>query len=189
MVAQHEGSELGGQREDDVEIVGVEQTLQASIDPLFLRAPLTPWAVSISARVVRVADVSAVPTEVGVTAELSGSTMTDGAEHFRPGRREPLRVDVAVVEGHPKNVSDLESRTLGFFGRWSSTSRGVVRHELSELVSFFGRRVERTLHRSDAAFAHLRVAGRALDRYMSEQKLNLTGVSSKVEQMCRKAVA
>lgn len=111
LVAHRERAQGRRQCKDDVEVVGVEQPLESASDPLLLSAPLTSGAVPVATRVVRDLRRAAVQTHICMSAERGGSTTTNGMKHFRPRRRQLLRVEVTVVAGHSENVGDLMSRT------------------------------------------------------------------------------
>ena len=79
VTARHR-AQLGGQREDDVEVRHGKQALEPLVDPSRLRERLALGAVPIPARVIRRSVVPAGAAHVEMAAEDGGPTSLDGAQ-------------------------------------------------------------------------------------------------------------
>ena len=180
-VPTSEQPELMRQGEHDVEVVRGQDVLHALVDPLGLSQRLALRAVAISARVVGGPRERAPVAQVHVSAEDLGSADFDGT-HGRPLlRAEGVRLSINLADG-AEDVRHLEARPpFSPCGR----SRPLRMHvPLPEDLAFLcPEQVERTLGSANVPETHLGVAGRRLDRSVSEQPLDGANVCARLQEM------
>ena len=112
LVLQGEGGDLGGQREDDVVVLAVEQFVAALGEPGGAGRALALGAVAVAAGAVAVAPVAAAVALLHLAAESGRAAALDGGHDaaLQGGHR----VAVALAEGlaaAPEDVRDLEPGT------------------------------------------------------------------------------
>ena len=110
-VGQSQGSGLSRQGEDDVEIMGGQDTSRSLCDPSSLWQALTLGAVTVSAGVVRRPLVAAVKAGVQMSAEHRGAACQDGTKRPVLLRSHSLFFDQGLTVV-PEDVGDLEGRPV-----------------------------------------------------------------------------
>jgi len=118
LVLQCELRQKSGHREDNMRIRNWKKFFFPSIDPTKAGVRLAFWAVSIEARVVRVAGISAfrIFAFIHVIAEISRATALDRSQNFQmlPGDPVAAIFDEAFSNG-ADNVGHLDRRPVHLF--------------------------------------------------------------------------
>jgi hypothetical protein len=110
-ISKRQWPQLPGQREDEMEVVGGDDSLSTLLDPSGLCQPLALRAVSVSAGVVGDLDLSALGTEVGMTAQDRRPAVDDGRHDPALLGRQATTLSDGLAVG-AEDVRDLEPASL-----------------------------------------------------------------------------
>lgn len=170
LVAKSKGIESVGDREDDVKIRDGEQSLESLGHPLIPCRALALGAVSVSARVVRDALMSAGVALLLMATQSGCAAFSDAFQHRFLGRGRAVSMTVVVcVDTH--HVGDLETRPI---------LRG--HDDLSGLaeIACFGRtqKIERTRNASDVLYTNVSIDFGRTKRPVAKQSLDDSDVDA-----------
>ncbi len=173
--AAREGSQLGRQGEDDVEVPDVEQALAALLDPMLLGERLTLRAVPVAARMVRVVHVPARRAVLDMASERGGAALRDVRQHpLLRGGEQVQDLELCAVRAH--DVGDVEPR--------SPDLRRARGHGLRPPhLASRRQQLERARRVAHERRRDTRVARRRLQAPVAEQRLDDAHVGAGVEQV------
>ena len=163
-------------REDDVRVGHRQHLGLACLEPVRLGTTLTLRTVTVAARVVRDPLVSAAVAFLDVTTQVcspaGGDRIDDRTLLPAPGGDHSLGVRrfAALLEDLGKLVPRSLAHLLG-------------RLELR------AQRIQRTLDRTEPHRGHVRVDGRALERPVTQQRLDHPQIRARLQQVRREAMA
>ena len=105
LVLEGDDTDLGRQREDDVEVAYRQEVRLALGKPVARRGTLAPWAVPVAAGVVGDAQMAAVVTAFDMAAEGGGAAMLDRRHDLELGKTQ--MPGTARPEGGARDAQDV----------------------------------------------------------------------------------
>jgi len=174
-------SDLGGQREDHVEIADRQQIGLAGRKPILRRRTLTLWAMAVATRVVGDAAVAAILAPLDMAAEHGRAALLDRRHHLELSEAHMPGIGSAPVGSMAmKDVCDLQPRAA--HGRRLSLRSRPPLDQWCEPVEWAGYGPDRRI--GDAG-----VKRRGVELGMTQKRLDHANINILFEEMRGEAVA